>query len=398
MLVTQTNLRRILAFAKTNLNNLELLSEAIAEYNAQIERGRQLSGQMSKVLDRQTQRVLELAKNEGGGKGQSILKTEIERQKREIAGLEASIRGQRKEVASRDTLWNSTVGTFGFGTEHSEEAENLAVLNRKLAEAKERTKQLKDAMKAMGAAAAEAAFEGVQTATAPVSLVGDGSETNQRVRDAQLAAMEAKDSGFKGIHELLMSGASGDQLQQYMESLGTGSVGETNAAWDAKDELNQINANGGLTSQEQIDAFAQKIAAASNAAAEAEQQRIDTLEQEKQRIAEIPNVLKSMEGTTVDIKTQLSQLDEETAGPLAGALENIQGRFQAGKMSAEDFTAVMQGLKSATDQATAAAKREEEQKLREQILRGDFSGLNPMQALEDKDRPDYYCHVCGVRV
>lgn len=359
-------------------------SKVIADFNAQLQKSRELSGELKDVRDGQVQKVIDQAKEEGGDKGKSTLQSEIDFQKKEIEGLESLIRGQRNAVSQRDTLFNSAAEAVGFGTEHSEEAANLADLEQKLKEAKSRVQQLDEAMKNLGSTSAKTGAEaaGAFSGVASPSLVGDGSEADQTVRDAVLASHEANNGGFRGVLDLVQGGASGDQLRDYLSAIDT-SNGQFNPS-DAGAELDSINSSGGFESQQQLDAFAMRVAQTLQAAAEAEEQRLQTIEEEKARIAEIPEVLKSMEDTAVDIKTQLMALDEETAGPLAGALQDIQERFAAGKMSADDFTATMQKLKSATDQATAAAKREEEQKLREQILKGDFSGLNPMQALEDK--------------
>jgi hypothetical protein len=341
----------------------------------------ELSGKMSSIQDRRVKKVIGEAFLTDTESGKKALQEEIANQQKMIEGLTANIKGQKKVVDELNTTWRAGTGNKIL----AEEQANLSDLEQKLQDAKGRVQQLEEAMGSMGKTAGEAAAQAAEgvagVAQAPARaadgfVVGDGKDSADKVREAQTAAVEAKTPGFKGIQDLLQSGADPSQLRAYLDAVDT-APGSLDRGLAAGGELSRIQASGGFQSQEQLDAFAQKIAQATQTAIEGEEKRIELAEQAKQALA-------SSEPVIADIKTSIAGLSKEGAATWGSALQNIQDRFASGKMSAEEFTGALKELKSATDQAAAAEKKEAEAKLRKQILAGNFSGLNVQQALEDR--------------
>src|SRR5690606_13939036 len=361
----------------------------IQAFNESLQKSKELSDELSQKKSKATSGVIDKATQVGGEKGKSLLQAEIEREKEEMEGLQASIRGQKKVVEELNTTWNSLTGNKIL----QEEQENLKDLEDKLSSAKARVEQLEAAMKSLGTTSSDAAQEAAEVPGAvedqAAALVGDGTGVAEAIQDAVLSSMEAKSGcGFKDIRELIQAGATGEQLQEFLNAISTGPVGESNAAFDARRELNAINEGGGFQSQEQLDAFALNVAESLNAAIAAEEQNqaldVEAMDAEKRRLEELKSTLESMKPYANELNTELFQLDEEISGPLLATLEDVQGQFDAGNLSAEDFAETMAYLKKETDKATQAAEKKAQQEIRQRILAGDFSVLNPMQALEDK--------------
>lgn len=349
--------------------------------------------------------IADAARIKDAGARRVALEKQLESIRRKSADMDRSAIAARNDAdAAGDVFGANVPGTFASGnrdrlekeaveaekraSRHAQaiadvEAEILRLKQQEKVEAEKAATARFDAEQAREAAAAVGHPGGAGDPAAAGGGDGAGAEAEQAaadaaeniadaIRQAQLQNMEEQNPGFGAMRNFAgMEGVTGSQLSQFSQTQGAG-AGDAAALRTEFDGLRQQH--GGQVPEQLVDDLIQRFVSKLNEASaltERAQEAANQFNPFVERLRELRD-----EGA----------LSAETTSELAAKGRELAEQFRSGNLSADNFAQAMRGLQQATSEATEAARKEEEQKRREALIKGDFAGagLNFQDALQDR--------------
>lgn len=250
-------------------------SEAIEEYNAAMERSAELNGQLAARQRDAYQATLEringitdLAARE------KALNEEIERQNKEVAGMQAAVSGAEAEVARLNTTWNSLTGNKLLAEANSEldnHTDRLKTARENVTELYEARQKLRDqidqGLTEDPAATQTAASVDPEAAAAAATNHAERDAFARTIADMTATPIEQFEEFVDKLNEALDRGDINEE--QYNRALGQ-KQDETRRALEAEQEadpLKQTAESIKLQTETPLERFEQRMREANEALA-----------------------------------------------------------------------------------------------------------------------------------